>query len=113
MLANLLETIRIITVPLSAPCRKPCRRSGSRSASEADVAYSTAAFGTLPQMTVHKGDIIFPRIDVEKEIDELNQRILAAQPRRTAGANTPSRWQRSTSTPWQDRSAWQRLECER
>ena len=52
-------------------------------ASEADVAYSTAAvFGTLPaNVTVHKGDIIFPRIDVEKEIDELNQLILAAQPK--------------------------------
>ena len=50
---------------------------------EADVAYSTAAvFGTLPaNVTVHKGDIIFPRIDVEKEIDELNQLILAAQPK--------------------------------
>ena len=32
-------------------------------------------------MTVHKGNIIFPRIDVEKEIDELNRLILAAQPK--------------------------------
>ena len=32
-------------------------------------------------VTVHKGNIIFPRIDVEKEIDELNRLILAAQPK--------------------------------
>lgn len=84
VLYNLLETIRIITVPLSAFMPETMPKIWEQiGASEADVAYSTAAaFGTLPaNVTVHKGDIIFPRIDVEKEIDELNQLILAAQPK--------------------------------
>ena len=33
-------------------------------------------FGVLPaDVTVHKGDALFPRIDVEKEIEELNSII--------------------------------------
>ena len=84
VLYNLLETIRIVTVPLSAFMPETMPKIWEQiGASEADVAYSTAdQFGTLPaNVTVHKGDIIFPRIDVEKEIDELNQLILAAQPK--------------------------------
>ena len=85
VLYNLLETIRIITVPLSAFMPETMPKIWEQiGASEADVAYSTATvFGTLPaNVTVHKGDIIFPRIDVEKEIDKLNQLILAAQPKK-------------------------------
>ena len=37
---------------------------------------NTDKFGVLPQnVTVHKGEIIFPRIDVNKEIEELNKII--------------------------------------
>mgnify|MGYP000129015142 CR=1 FL=1 len=84
VLYNLLETIRIVTVPLSAFMPETMPKIWEQiGASEADVAYSTAdQFGTLPaNVTVHKGNIIFPRIDVEKEIDELNRLILAAQPK--------------------------------
>ena len=43
-------------------------------ASEADVEYGKLdKFGVLPEnVTVHKGEILFPRIDVDKEIEELN-----------------------------------------
>jgi len=43
-------------------------------ASAADVEYDKLSkFGVLPaNVTVHKGEILFPRIDVDKEIEELN-----------------------------------------
>lgn len=78
VLYNLLETIRIVSTLLSAfmPSTMPIiwQQIG---ASEDDVKYdNTALYGVLPKnVTVHKGDIVFPRIDVEKEIDELNEII--------------------------------------
>lgn len=78
VLYNLLETIRISSALLSAfmPTTMPevWRRIG---ASEKDTEYEkTAEFGVLPRnVKVNKGDIIFPRIDVEKEIEELNSII--------------------------------------
>ena len=41
------------------------------------ITYENAGkFGVLPEnVTVHKGEPLFPRIDVEKEIDELNALI--------------------------------------
>ena len=46
------------------------------------VTYENAAkFGVLPvNVTVHKGNMLFPRIDAEKEIEELNQIIAQNQP---------------------------------
>ena len=46
-------------------------------ASEEDVKYEKlGVFGVLPEnVTVHKGEILFPRIDVDKEIEELNDII--------------------------------------
>ena len=51
-------------------------------AGENDVSYdNSASFGVLPKnVTVHKGEIIFPRIDVDKEIEELNSLIKASAP---------------------------------
>lgn len=51
-------------------------------ASEADVTYANASkFDVLPQnVTVHKGEILFPRIDVDKEIEELNAILMANVP---------------------------------
>ncbi len=78
VLYNLLETIRIVSTLLSAfmPTTMPIvwKQIGANSE---DVTYeNTAKFGVLPKtVTVHKGDIIFPRIDVDKEIDELNKLI--------------------------------------
>ncbi len=78
VLYNLLETIRIVSTLLSAfmPTTMPTVWEQIGAGSD-DVTYeSTATFGILPKtVTVHKGDIIFPRIDVDKEIDELNKLI--------------------------------------
>ena len=75
VLYNLLETIRITTTLLSCfmPAEMP-KIWEQIGASADDVTYDAAGrFGVLPlDVTVHRGDIIFPRIDVEKEIDELN-----------------------------------------
>jgi len=75
VLYNLLETIRICTSLLCPfmPTAMP-RIWEQIGASGEDTEYSKAStFGILSQtVTVHKGDIIFPRIDVEKEIEELN-----------------------------------------
>ena len=78
VLYNLLETIRIVSTLLSAfmPTTMPevWKQIG---AGAEDVSYDNAAsFGVLPaNVRVQKGNIIFPRIDVEKEIDELNKLI--------------------------------------
>jgi methionyl-tRNA synthetase len=78
VLYNLLEAIRIATTLLSCfmPTTMP-KVWEQIGAGEGDVTYENAAkFGVLPKnVTVHKGDIIFPRIDVDKEIDELNKII--------------------------------------
>ncbi len=75
VLYNLLETIRLATIPLSAfmPSTMP-KVWEQIGASESDTAYDkTGAFGILnPCVTVKKGEALFPRIDVDKEIDELN-----------------------------------------
>ena len=83
VLYNLLDSIRIVSTLLSAfmPTTMP-KVWEQIGASEDDVAYDNAAsFGVLPKnVTVHKGEIIFPRIDVEKEIDELNKLIKTDKP---------------------------------
>lgn len=78
VLYNLLETIRIVSTLLSnfMPTTMPkvWERIG---AAESDITYENAGkFGVLPaDVTVHRGEIIFPRIDVDKEIEELNKII--------------------------------------
>ena len=78
VLYNLLDTIRIVSTLLSAfmPTTMP-KIWEQIGASEADVSYdNSAVFGVLAQnVTVKKGEIIFPRIDVDKEIEELNKII--------------------------------------
>ena len=82
VLYNLLDTIRIVSTLLSAfmPSTMP-KVWEQIGAGEAEVSYDkTAQFGVLPaNVTVHKGEIIFPRIDVEKEIEELNSLIKPAE----------------------------------
>ena len=84
VLYNLLETIRICTSLLSAfmPSTMP-KVWEQIGASESDVSYENAAkFGVLPaNVTVHKGEGLFPRIDVEKEIEELNDIISQNAPK--------------------------------
>jgi len=84
VLYHLLETIRIISIPLSTFMPETMPKVWEQiGAGEAETQYDTIGiFGVLPQnVTVHKGKILFPRIDVEKEIDELNQLILQSHPK--------------------------------
>lgn len=78
VLYNLLETIRIVSTLLSnfMPTTMP-KVWGQIGAAESDITYENAGkFGVLPaDVTVHRGEIIFPRIDVDKEIEELNKII--------------------------------------
>ncbi len=78
VLYNLLDTIRIISTLLSAfmPTTMPVvwEQIG---ALESERTYDNAGtFGVLRKnVTINKGDIIFPRIDVDKEIEALNEII--------------------------------------
>ena len=75
VLYNLLEAIRVISALLAPfmPSTMP-KVWEQIGASAADVEYDKLdKFGVLPEnVTVHKGEILFPRIDVDKEIEELN-----------------------------------------
>ncbi|MBR2283337.1 MAG: methionine--tRNA ligase [Ruminococcus sp.] len=75
VLYNLLESIRIISTLLAPfmPTMMP-KVWEQIGAAESDASYDNAAgFGVLPaNVTVHKGEILFPRIDLDKEIAELN-----------------------------------------
>lgn len=84
VLYNLLETIRIVSIPLSAFMPETMPKVWQQiGASAQETAYETMnVFGTLPEnVTVQKGEMLFPRIDVEKEIEALNQLLLATQPK--------------------------------
>ncbi len=78
VLYNLLETIRIVSTLLSnfMPTTMP-KVWEQIGAAESDITYENVGkFGVLPaDVTVHRGEIIFPRIDVDKEIEELNKII--------------------------------------
>lgn len=78
VLYNLLETIRIVSTLLSnfMPTTMP-KVWEQIGAAESDITYENAGkFGVLPaDVTVHRGEIIFPRIDVDKEVEELNKII--------------------------------------
>ncbi len=82
VLYNLLDTIRIISTLLSAfmPTTMP-KIWDQIGAAENSVSYDNVSrFGVLPAaLTVKKGEIIFPRIDVDKEIEELNKLIKPAE----------------------------------
>lgn len=75
VLYNLLDAVRIISTLLSPfmPTTMP-KVWEQIGATEDDVIYDKlSVFGVLPaNVTVHKGEILFPRIDVDKEIEELN-----------------------------------------
>ena len=78
VLYNLLEAIRISTTLLSCfmPSTMPKVWEQIGADSSLITYENTGKFGVLPEnVTVHKGEPLFPRIDVEKEIDELNALI--------------------------------------
>ena len=84
VLYNLLEAIRVVSsllcpfMPSTMP--KIWEQIG---AGEADVTYENAEkYGVLSaEVTVKRGDVLFPRIDVEKEIEELNSIIANNAPK--------------------------------
>ena len=84
VLYNLLESIRITSSLLSPYMPSTMPKVWEQiGATEADVTYENdKKFGVLPKnVTVHKGEILFPRIDVDKEIEELNAILLANAPK--------------------------------
>lgn len=91
VLYNLLEVIRITTTLLSCfmPTSMP-KAWAQIGATENLITYENAAkFGVLPaNVSVHKGDALFPRIDTDKEIDELNA-LIKAQMEKAIAAQQP------------------------
>ena len=82
VLYNLLETIRICSGLLFAFMPKTMPIVWEQiGASEELTAFDTLGeFGKLPaNVTVKKGEMLFPRIDVDKEIDELNALLAPAK----------------------------------
>jgi len=93
VLYNLLDTIRITTTLLSPvmPFTTPeiWRQIG---AADADVLWNMSdKAGILkPCVTVQKGDVLFPRIDLDKEIDELNAVLESETSHEPAGPAEPA-----------------------
>jgi methionyl-tRNA synthetase len=71
---NLLEAIRVATVLLQPFMPETCENVFAQIGAGELKALDTAAFGLLPRtVEVKKGGVIFPRIDIEKELKELEQ----------------------------------------
>lgn len=82
VLYNLLESIRIASTLLCAfmPTTMP-KVFEQIGATDCATYENAAAFGVLPlDVTVHRGEALFPRIDVDKEIEELNAIIKNNEP---------------------------------
>lgn len=78
VLYNLLETIRVSTTLLSNFMPSTMPKVWAQIGADSDlITYENAGkFNVLPQnVKVAKGDAIFPRIDVDREIEELNALI--------------------------------------
>ena len=82
-LYNVCETIRVISI-LIQPCltRTPQAIWAQVGIEEGELTAwdSTKTFGLLPKaVSVKKGEALFPRIDMKKELDELEEALKAAQ----------------------------------
>ncbi len=89
VLYNLLEAIRIATTLLSCfmPETMPKALEQIGAGKELITYENAGKFGVLPQdVTVKRGEAIFPRIDVDKEISELNA-IIESSEKKAAEAN--------------------------
>lgn len=78
VLYNLLDTIRIVATLLSAfmPTTMPKALEQIGACKKCATYENADKFGILPpDVTVKKGEALFPRIDVDKEIEELNSII--------------------------------------
>ncbi len=83
VLYHLLESIRIAATLLSAFMPATMPKVFAQIGAEEYASYENAdRFGVLPlDVTVHRGEAIFPRIDVDKEIDELNAIYRNSEPK--------------------------------
>ena len=75
VLYNLLETIRIASILLTPfmPSTTPKIFEQIGAGESVQTLESAGKFGMLDKnVTVKKGEVLFPRIDIQKEIDELN-----------------------------------------
>ena len=82
VLYNLLETTRICGILLSPFMPESCEKLFSQIGAAADVQTwaSAAAWGSLPEdAVVSKGENLFPRIDMDKALEELEQLEAAAK----------------------------------
>ena len=76
VLYNLLETVRVCTVLLTPFMPESCGKIfGQTGADESARTWDSAAqWGVLPAgVEVHKGENLFPRIDMAKELEELDR----------------------------------------
>jgi len=74
VLYNLVESLRIISVCISAFLPDTSSKINEQLNTEAVNWESLTAFnGTRPGTPINKGEIIFPRIDFDAKIDELNK----------------------------------------
>ena len=83
VLYNLLESLRVSASLLSPFMPESAAKIAEQiGATAEDVSYENAAkFGVLPKnITVHKGATLFPRIDMQKELEELAAAQAAAHP---------------------------------
>ena len=75
---NLCESLRIVSILLSPfmPQTTPRIQEQLGVSGEAVSYESAGKWGVLPEgVEIHKGETLFPRIDVNKEIEELNKLI--------------------------------------
>ena len=76
VLYNLLEVIRLTTVLLLPFTPESCERAWAQIGAGPDICTweSAATFGLLPAtVTVQKGESLFPRIDLKKELEALER----------------------------------------
>ncbi len=86
VLYNLAESLRIVSVCLSAFLPGTSEKINEQLNTKATTWESIKAFnGIVPGDKINKGEIIFPRIDFDAKIEELNrireERLKAAQPK--------------------------------
>ncbi|MDE7244459.1 MAG: methionine--tRNA ligase [Oscillospiraceae bacterium] len=76
VLYNLLETVRICTVLLTPFMPESCGKIFEQTGADAGLRTwdSAAQWGLLPaEVQVRKGEVLFPRIDMAKELEELEK----------------------------------------
>jgi len=85
VLYNLVESLRIVSVVLSAFLPETSEKINAQLNVEASSWESIASFdGTRAGTKVNKGEVIFPRIDIDKAIEELNK-LKEEQMKKAAG----------------------------